>query len=225
MNYAYELEKGDDNSITAVKLTFTPIAKGAAPWTHIGVGIELPLSEDIIDRSKLEGAIIEEGNEWATFIVWNDVNVALGTTEGYVNTEGTATGISGTPAEITVRLKTPVSNLQTQKFNPFIFVNSRQKEIHLVDYKPTKHADVSLFKTENDRSDPKSGVYYRMDNRYPWALDFPRKEASSPAWKYPKERINIIQAYPNYEKWVLDQSNLSWFDASVSGNVNKEFLY
>ena len=45
MNYAYELEKGDDNSITAVKLTFTPIAKGAAPWTHIGVGIELPLSE------------------------------------------------------------------------------------------------------------------------------------------------------------------------------------
>ena len=114
MNYAYELEKGDDNSITAVKLTFTPIAKGAAPWTHIGVGIELPLSEDIIDRSKLEGAIIEEGNEWATFIVWNDVNVALGTTEGYVNTEGTATGISGTPAEITVRLKTPVSNLQTR---------------------------------------------------------------------------------------------------------------
>lgn len=225
MNYAYELEKGDDNSITAVKLTFTPIAKGAAPWTHIGVGIELPLSEDIIDRSKLEGAIIEEGNEWATFIVWNDVNVALGTTEGYVNTEGTATGISGTPAEITVRLKTPVSNLQTQKFNPFIFVNSRQKEIHLVDYKPTKHADVSLFKTENDRSDPESGVYYRMDNRYPWALDFPRKEASSLAWKYPKERINVIQAYPNYEKWVLDQSNLSWFDASVSGNVNKEFLY
>ena len=156
-----------------MKLTFTPIAKGAAPWTHIGVGIELPLSEDIIDRSKLEGAIIEEGNEWATFIVWNDVNVALGTTEGYVNTEGTATGISGTPAEITVRLKTPVSNLQTQKFNPFIFVNSRQKEIHLVDYKPTKHADVSLFKTENDRSDPKSGVYYRMDNRSPSALDYP----------------------------------------------------
>jgi len=115
--------------------------------------------------------------------------------------------------------------LLTQKFNPFIFVNSRQREIHLVDYKPTKHADTSLFGTENDRSDPGAEVYYRMDNRYPWALDFPRKEDSSPAWNYPKERVIITKAYPNYEKWVLDQSNLSWFDASVSGNVNKEFLY
>lgn len=51
------------------------------------------------------------------------------------------------------------------------------------------------------------------------------REDSSPAWNYPKERVIITKAYPNYEKWVLDQSNLSWFDASVSGNVNKEFLY
>lgn len=152
-------------------------------------------------------------------------NTAFGTTEGYVNTEGAAVGVSAIPVEVTVRLKTPVSSLLTQKFNPFIFVNSRQREIHLVDYKPTKHADTSLFGTENDRSDPGAEVYYRMDNRYPWALDFPRKEDSSPAWNYPKERVIITKAYPNYEKWVLDQSNLSWFDASVSGNVNREFLY
>ena len=85
---------------------------------------------------------------------------------------------------------------------------------------PTLHSS-----GQNDRSDPGAEVYYRMDNRYPWALDFPRKEDSSPAWNYPKERVIITKAYPNYEKWVLDQSNLSWFDASVSGNVNKEFLY
>lgn len=225
MNYSYELEKGDNNMITALKLTFTPIAKGAASWTHIGVGIELPLSADNIDKAKSEGATLEEGNDRATFIVWNDVNTAFGTTEGYVNTEGAVVGVSAIPVEVTVRLKTPVSSLLTQKFNPFIFVNSRQREIHLVDYKPTKHADTSLFGTENDRSDPGAEVYYRMDNRYPWALDFPRKEDSSPTWNYPKERVIITKAYPNYEKWVLDQSNLSWFDASVSGNVNKEFLY
>ena len=140
MNYSYELEKGDNNMITALKLTFTPIAKGAASWTHIGVGIELPLSADNIDEAKSEGATLEEGNDRATFIVWNDVNTAFGTTEGYVNTEGAAVGVSAIPVEVTVRLKTPVSSLLTQKFNPFIFVNSRQREIHLVDYKPTLHS-------------------------------------------------------------------------------------
>ena len=113
MNYSYELEKGDNNMITALKLTFTPIAKGAASWTHIGVGIELPLSADNIDKAKSEGATLEEGNDRATFIVWNDVNTAFGTTEGYVNTEGAAVGVSAIPVEVTVRLKTPVSSLLT----------------------------------------------------------------------------------------------------------------
>ena len=63
MNYSYELEKGNNNMITALKLTFTPIAKGAASWTHIGVGIELPLSADNIDKAKSEGATLEEGND------------------------------------------------------------------------------------------------------------------------------------------------------------------
>ena len=55
--------------ITALKLTFTPIAKGAASWTHIGVGIELPLSADNIDEAKSEGATLEEGNDRATFLL------------------------------------------------------------------------------------------------------------------------------------------------------------
>ena len=51
INYTYALEKNSKNEITKIKLTFTPIAKGAAPYTRIGFGIELPISSSKIGRA------------------------------------------------------------------------------------------------------------------------------------------------------------------------------
>ena len=111
------------------------------------------------------------------------------------------------------------------KFNPFIFVNGRSTEIHLVDHQPTPKMDLTLFGTVNDRSDIANNIYYRMDNRYPWALDFPRATDNTPVWSYPKEMSIISSAYLKYNKWIENQSDLSWFDSTISGNVDQEELY
>ena len=85
--------------------------------------------------------------------------------------------------------------------------------------------DISLLGMELDRSDASKGVYYRMDNTYPWALDIPRTSSSSPSWRYPAETEDITGVYLNYEKWTQNKTNYDWFDASVTGNVNKDKLY
>lgn len=226
MNYTYGMERDEKNRITGVKLIFEPIAKGAAVYTRTGVGIELPLSPDDIDVEHLIGATLEEGNSNATFIVWENVNDAFGVSDAYINTENKGgERVTAGPSVINIRLKNPVANVLVQEFNPFIFVNGRGHEIHLVDHCPTKHMDMSLFGNEDDHSDVSKGIYYRMDNRFPWVLDFPRESAASPTWRYPLERASITDAYLNYGKWVDDQSNIDWFDSGKSGNVNEDLLY
>ena len=224
VNYAYGLVKDTDNRITHVRMSFTPVAKGAAAYTQIGFGIELPLSPAAVESGELQGGVLEAGNERATVIVWENVNTAFGQNGGFLNTEAGGELYTYEETVINLPLKTPVDNLSLE-FNPFIFVNGRSHEIHLVDHQPTSKMDYNLFDSGDDRSKPEENVYFRMDNYYPWVLDFPRNAADAPAWRYPKERVNIAEAYLNYKKWVTNKTDLSWFDASISGNVNEENLY
>lgn len=41
----------------------------------------------------------------------------------------------------------------------------------------------------------------------------------------PAEPEDIYGAYLNYEKWTRDKMNYNRFDASASGNVDKDKLY
>ena len=85
--------------------------------------------------------------------------------------------------------------------------------------------DITLFGTIKDRSDIAKGIYYRMDNLYPWALDIPRLSADAPTWRYPKEKSFISSAYLNYNNWVSNQSDYSWFESSKPANINEDELY
>ncbi len=225
VNYAYGLAKDEKNRITHIQLTYTPIAKGAAAYTRIGFGVELPIESSAVELSPAGDAYLEAGNEKATVIVWENVNTAFGQNDSYLNTKPGTVHVACEPTTLQVALKTPVDYVSLLKINPFIFVNGRSCEIHLVDHTPTAHMDFSLFGTKNDLSQPDEGIYYRMDNFYPWVLDFPRSSAHEPAWRYPKEEVNITEAYYNYEKWVYNKTDISWFDASIPGNVNEENLY
>lgn len=225
VDYTYRLIKNEQNKVTGIKLIFTPVAKGAASYTQIGFGIELPVRADLVDGSKLDGTTLEEGNTLATFIVWDSVNRLLGNGAGFINTEKGHEKVAYAPVEVDIPLKAPADQLAVLQFNPFIYVNDRSHEIHLVDHHPTSKMDLSLFGTENDLSDTGKGIYFRMDNYYPWVLDFPRLSANSPTWKYPKERANIADTYLNYKQWILNKTDLSWFDPSIKGNVNQENLY
>lgn len=119
----------------------------------------------------------------------------------------------------------PVDNVSMMKFNPFIFVNNRSHEIHLTDFAPTSKMDTNLLQTADDCSDASRNIYYRMEDMSCWALDFPRTSASDPAWRYPKEKSSVVKAYKNYSKWVINKTDLSWFDFTISENVDEDELY
>ena len=216
VNYTYTLGKNEKNLITEIKLQFDPIAKGAASYTKMGFGIELPVAVSNVNTEKLSGATLEAGNENVTFIIWNDVKEEILAFNGaMVNTEKGSPFVSASDSKITITipLLSPVTNLSVVKFNPFIFVGGRSHEIHLPDFKPTIEMDMKLLSTGIDCSDVSKGVYFRMKNMYAWALDFPRESASSATWKYPIEKTSIAEAYPGYSKWVVNKTDISWFEA------------
>ena len=45
------------------------------------------------------------------------------------------------------------------------------------------------------------------------------------AWRYPKEKSSVVKAYKNYNKWVTNKTDLSWFDSTIPGNVDGSELY
>lgn len=220
VNYAYTLGKNEANAIVGVTLEFEPIAKGAASSTQIGFGIELPLDKSII--SSVEGAVLEEDNENATFIIWDNVSNIDKFSGAFINTDKNKSLVSAEKKTVSITFKTPASDLSIMKFNPFIFVGSRSHEIHLPDYKPTAKMNLELLGTGKDRSDRSTGIYYRMEDMYSWALDFPRATKDAPAWRYPKEHSSIISAYPGYASWITDKSNTSWYEEK---NANTEEIY
>ena len=226
VNYTYGVYKNVDNKINGIQMRFRPIAKGAASYTKIGFGIELPLASNDIDVAEVEGAILESGDSNATFIIWEDISKPFaGGETGFINTEKGSSFVSAEELVVTIPLKAVTSNVSMMKFNPFIFVNKRSHEIHLTDFAPTSKMDMNLLGNGKDCSDVSKGIYFRMKDMYCWALDFPRTSADEAAWRYPKEKSSVVKAYKNYNKWVTNKTDLSWFDSTIPGNVDGSELY
>lgn len=223
LDYTYKRIKSSIG-ITELQLDFLPLARGGS--IKSAFCIELPFPSGMV--KSVSGATLEPGNEKATLIVWDDTDKVFGGKSGLINTYKNATKVETGLTTIKVTLSAPLADTEIKflKFNPFIYVNgARGHEIHLVDYPPTPKVDTSLFGNDKDRSDITKGIYYRMDNTYPWALDIPRISSEAPSWRYPLEGENITGVYLNYEKWIHDKSDYNWFDSSVPGNVDNDKLY
>lgn len=219
VNYAYTLGKNEANDITKITLEFEPIAKGAASTTQIGFGIELPMDKSNI--SSCVGARLENDNDYATLIIWDNVSDIAQFSGAFINTDKSKNKVTAEKQTVTIILKSAISELPKIKFNPFIFVGSRSHEIHLPDYKPTSKMDQNLLGSGKDCSIESQNKYYRMEDMYSWALDFPRNTKESPAWRYPKEHSSVISAYPRYADWITDQ-DYTWFE---EGNADTEEIY
>lgn len=220
-DYSYEFNKvKGTNNISSIKITYVPRAIGAGEEN--GFGIEFPVAAASVTA---DGASVEEGTANATVIVYNNTRSAFGGITGEINTSSKMGKIISDTSSFTVRFASPIPENQIpfSSLNPFLFkTGNRAKEIHLVDHAPTSKADISLFGTAYDKSYIPTGTYYRMDNKFPWALDIASDGIT--VWRYPSERINIADAYLHYSDWIND-SSLSWFDWTVDGNANINNLY
>lgn len=218
--YTYKLVAGNDNSnVKGIRLTFSPKALGAS--YNSGFAIQLPINSSNI--ANVTGGTLEEGEEQATIIVYeNTRRDAFGGRGGFINTQKGSERIPGTDRKIYVSLKENVTLSSFQNFNPFIYVNGRDREIHLTDKAPTSKMNKDLFTTEDDRSTPESNHYYRMNNFHPWVLDVTSTtngNSTNSLWAYPSEGNNISLAYPNYDQWTSDH-HTNWLD-----NPKAEYLY
>lgn len=100
-------------------------------------------------------------------------------------------------------LTTPVDHetFGVAPYNPFIMVHenlgNNRCEVHLVNYKPTEKADMSLFHTGKDLSLPNSGVYYVAAENYPFAIQLVDAEDFSTT-----ETESVDITYSDFIKWV-----------------------
>lgn len=187
-------------NVTAVRDTFVLMNNGAG--NVLGFGYELSTDASNIKRVKVisdytcEGQGWDEGAEKATIMLFDNVhNVRVGTS--FI-------------VEIDFKESVLFPNFKTAPYNPFTVVCSKEengnypdymannrREVHLVNNAPTYKMNELLFHTGDDLSNPKNGVYYVSDAKYPFALNIPYEY-----WKVPAEKQNISDVYPKFDSWV-----------------------
>ncbi len=115
------------------------------------------------------------------------------------------------PFELEVNFANRLSGLSQSDFDYFIFrTNFRGREIHFADFPPTDLFDKTQFGKFDDRSDDASRRYFRDENNLPWAIRIPKQ------WRHPREYIDVLWAYPDYENWVESsgREKANWFELS-----------
>ena len=100
-------------------------------------------------------------------------------------------------------------------YNAMIFSNQDQsREIHLADMRDSDLNLDARFGTAHDDSSPGIGRFYKTSapSNLPWALDVP---AGAFAW--PKEKIDILTAYPDFALWGV--LNTDWYLFPAAGTT------
>lgn len=209
-----------DNLVSGFKINGYIDARGAQH--HNGFALRLMnVSADHFDEATLsiDSQVFDKSAEAdqtdLVIQLWNDTHTFTATGESgqcsHFNTVKSCTELSPVPFELNVRLATPLDNLLHANLDFFIFrTNYRGREIHFADYPPTDLFDASQFGRKDDRSDPELNRFFRDENNLPWALQIPQ------SWRHPREYIDVLWAYPEYETWVESSGEIAsdWFQTS-----------
>lgn len=209
---AYNLQKvfSPNYDIVDFKVKVKPRAIGAGFDNGFAFTLDYVDPDDVgfVAGSILTRGIIntnangtEAGQTHAVIVVYDSPEPLLHRGGGSMfNTiQGNPRGNSDT-AYISLTFFSHVSDsiIPFKEFNPFIFTNRRREyEIHLPNRKPTDLANTSLFGTSADASEPSSGVYYKNAQGLPWAIEIPEN------FRYPKEKISVLNTYNFFDDWAL----------------------
>ena len=84
------------------------------------------------------------------------------------------------------------------------------REIHMADYPPTARFDMTQLGKYSDTSDPEQDRFFKTENNLPWGLKINTR------WYYPREYIDVVWAYPDFETWVESsgQEAENWYTTS-----------
>lgn len=126
-----------------------------------------------------------------------------------------------------------VTNFPAAPFDPFIFATpgsyhgdhilqtfgenpGRGLEIHLKNKRPTALFDSRYANTGDDAS--QGDMTFQTNQGMPWAMEV------STEWRHPRERVDLMQAYPEFRDFVMSSGaqNKQWYR---NDRANTNFTY
>ncbi len=160
----------------------------------------------------------------AVVVITNDLWQSVNSTSGcaYYRTESGCEQTQDFRFKISVPLNPAISLASAPHsiLNPFIFASpntyhgevfaeqpGRSLEIHLKNKRVTSRFNTSFWRLGDDASSPENNLRFLTENHMPWALEVPM------LWSHPLERIDVINAYPQFLQFVesLGQENTTWY--------------
>lgn len=222
-DYSFKIVTNASNKVVEIFPTFIVKAFGAS--LHNGFGFQFAndqISQTHLDFSgyKLTAGYItlganglESNQTKPTFILFDDAF-------GLMQHPGSGIGVNTTPGSAFVTPDTlslhieftggsySLAELDISNFNPFLMVGlNRGHEVHLPDNPPTNLVNPGLFGQGQDNSIPSSGRYYKTSNNLPWAINLYER------FDYPKEKVDIINAYNHFVEWAESSGTLfqDWY--------------
>ena len=193
VKYNSVLAFNTSNQVLSTEDTFTALWSGASFKNGFAYQMNTDRSNVVTEFENISDTSQGLDRELAKATV-NVFTNALSATEN--NTKTASYKIKNT-------LTTPVDHetFGVAPYNPFIMVHenlgNNRCEVHLVNYKPTEKADMSLFHTGKDLSSPNSGVYYVAAENYPFAIQLVDAEDFSTT-----ETESVDITYSDFIKWV-----------------------
>ncbi len=243
LNYQYNTITNASNQVVEVRYSFVTRAVGGS--LHNGFAFQLdsinPNKISSVTGSKATGAswLNLNGNgteagqgDNANIVVFSDAYKLLPTQGGFsfINAyQGSPDSGKDTTTIVVKFIDNGVvptggavnySSFGTNLFNPYIILNQvRGKEVHLSDRVPSAKVDASFFGTEQDKSNPATGTYYKTANNLPWAINV------SSSIPYPQEKTDISEAYLKFIPWASSNgaTNQTWY-LDTEGNRNASKL-
>ena len=212
IGYNIKTSLNAENKVTQVDYIYTVESIGGSFKNGFGIELEGVLPSAI---SSVTGANLTEG------IITNNAN---GTEQSQPNAvivffdnSHINVGLTNT---ISIVFTNPITtaDLGTAPFNPFLIVNkNRLKEIHL-STKPTTYYPTTSTVDEGPTAKDNDGDF-KTPEGLPWAINI------TGAYKAPKEKINITEAYNFFVDWATSggTAHLGWYQ-DIPGNRNNDKL-
>lgn len=168
----------------------------------------------VIDGESFDKAA-EQYQTDAVIQFWNDSHRFTQTGESgscrHFNTVKSCSYFEPVPFSLDIKFDGGISSLNHSDLDFFIFrTQDRSREIHFAGYPPTDLFEQGRFGRFADTSDPSTGRYFKNEHNLPWGLKI------TDDWLYPREYIDVVWAYPDYEAWVESsgQASSNWYKTS-----------
>jgi LruC domain-containing protein len=199
VNYQISEILDGNGNVKEIIAKFIAVATGAE--FRNGFALYFPSIEGNIESKIISRAMQKNEKKWT--LVSNGLiahifpNIHDGFNgQSFINTQDGTNELKGDTTVMRLILKSP-EKLERAPYNAFIYRTSNPSlEIHMADFEPTPLFNNEYFNTKDDNSNQDIGKTFRNFNNLPWAINVQR------TWSHPKEKIDILDAYPDFRGWV-----------------------